>query len=161
MGSTNINLIQELSLAANPSGGQFSFLLNGKAVNPIINSLNYKAGTYQLLISYKINLCNIQDTATIIFIQTPIIKISNDTILCDRQGIFRLQTNQKGGIWIGPAVNPTTGLIDLLALSTDTVSYTYVYGSGTSCESHQQCTIIIDDKGFGVSAGKNMETDLR
>lgn len=157
LGITSINLLQDLKLSANPAGGQYSFLLNGKPVNPIINTLNYKAGIYVLLINYKINLCSIQDTAIINLIQAPLLQISNDTILCDREGIFRLQTNQPGGIWSGPAVNPSTGLIDLRAIGSDTAVYTYTFGGGTSCESDQSCTIIIDDKGIGVDAGFDLQ----
>lgn len=157
IGATSINLIQDLSISANPIGGQYSFMLNGKPVNPIINSLNYNPGTYQLLINYKINLCSIQDTAIIIFIQVPTLMISNDTILCDGDGIFRLQTNLKGGIWTGPGVNPNTGLVDLQVIGSDTAIYTYTYNAGISCFTSQQCTIIIDEKGKGISAGLDIQ----
>lgn len=156
IGNQNIDLSQALELNSNPTGGKYSFILNGKPVNPIINSANYKAGTFQILINYQINLCTVQDTATIIFIQTPVLIVSNDTILCDRDGIFRLQTNLPGGFWTGPGVNPTTGLIDLLVVITDTAVYTYTFQIGISCEATQQCTIYIDDKGKGIRAGQDV-----
>ncbi len=156
MGTTNINLLQDFNVSANPSGGKYNLFINGKAVNPIISSLSYSPGVYKFVIQYVLDLCIAQDSAIIQFIQAPVLSVSNDTILCDRNDIFRLKTSHPGGIWTGPGVNPTTGLIDLRAVGRDTAIYFYRFVFGLNCETTAQCTVIIDDKGKGIHAGKDV-----
>jgi PKD repeat protein len=75
--------------------------------------------------------------------------------VCKSQTTYTLSGQPGGGQWAGPSVHPTTGTIDLAALSPGAYSYTYAIAAGTPCAS--SATVSITVVGEGVSLGKTLD----
>lgn len=163
------NTITDLNALFNPvlspSGGTISWDGPG-VVNPNTGTFNpvtgnggpLAAGTVTLSYTYQRNACTVSDTVDLELTEPQELSIGPiDTVVCVDAGTIQLYTNLQGGDWSGTGVNPTTGIVDLSALSAGgTFMYSYIFEAGTSCERLGMLSLEAINLANGLVAGPNV-----
>lgn len=148
------NLADVLQLTLTPPGGDTTWLVDGLPSNGSINGMGL-TGFHTVDLMYIFEECSIIDSAVIEFITPVPLQLSNDTIICIYDGTFQVQSNLTG-LWSGPGINPSTGIIDLSAAGAGSFTYTFIHQQGTSCEQSDDVLITINDPGISLSAGTDV-----
>ncbi len=158
VGSGTVSLTEVLNIAANPSGGTFSFFLGNDSVSNIIDLKDYNVSVLPVTIIYKRNQCEVRDSAFISFREKPVLSITNDTIICIDVLSFELVSNISGGEWSGPGVGPNSGIVDLIAVGQGIKTYTYSFQPNTSCAQTKTVNLDIKNPGVNLTAGTDQQT---
>ncbi len=158
----DIDLVDAFSFSVSPMGGTPNWSGDGivDPQNGIFNSQENNAngeGTYEIAVSYHRNDCTVDTTLTVIIVPLEDADAGPDTTLCISDSTFTLEaTPSPGGDWVGDFINPSTGVIDLIAAGAGTFNYEYIFGQGTSCESSDIVEVTIVDLGTNLSAGTDI-----
>ncbi len=153
------DLNEALSLQITPQGGTTSWsgpgiTSNNGTFNP--GSQNLTEGIYTVYISYNRNDCMVMDSAVVRVVEAQALRLSPDTSICISDNTLQLGTNLQGGTWSGPGIDAASGLIDLADAGGGDFSYSYVFGSGTSCEQEGTVQVEIIDLSSVVNAGDDV-----
>ncbi len=156
----DLNLPQAFNFQVDPSGGSTSW--SGPGVinsNGTFNASDggLSQGNYTLFIRYTRNECVVIDSAVVKIIQPEALMVSPDTTVCADGSLLQLEANLSGGVWSGPAVNPSEGTVDLDRAGGGTFTYTYTFGQNTSCEQSASVRVEIIDLSEIVDAGEDIQ----
>ncbi|MCB0634187.1 MAG: PKD domain-containing protein, partial [Lewinella sp.] len=152
---SDIDLLSTSGITANPNGG--SFFWSGPGVTNAVGTFNaadagLTAGIYELSVVYQRNACEVSSPVIVELTTLEPLVIDPVDPVCISQNTQQLTANLSG-IWSGPGIDPTSGLIDLQAAGGGMHTYTVVYAPGTSCAQTESITLEVIDLGAVVTAG--------
>ncbi len=148
------SLAEVLQLSLTPPDGDTSWMINGLPSNGTINGMGL-TGFFEVDLNYSFESCTISDSATIEFITSVPLLVSEDTTLCIYDNTFQLQSNLAGS-WSGLGVNPISGIIDLGSAGAGILTYVFSHQPGTSCEQNDSVLVTINDPGISLDAGPDI-----
>ncbi|MEM1219690.1 MAG: PKD domain-containing protein, partial [Bacteroidota bacterium] len=123
--------------------------------NPVVGGLT--TGSYTIFMAYERGDCSILDSLEIILSVPPELVISpSDTLVCITDSTLALTTNLTNGVWSGPGVDPSTGIINLNDAGEGVFTYTFVFAPDQpSCSQSDNLTVEIIDLSNDINAGTN------
>lgn len=142
------------AFSPNPSGAATVF--SGPGVTPAGKFTSPGPGNYTLSVAHSVPP-GCDTTVNFVVKVTPFVTASAgaNTTVCKSEMSYTLNGQPGGGKWVGPGVDPNTGVIDLANLAPGAYSYTYTLAKNSPCES--SATVIITIVGQGISIGKTFE----
>lgn len=149
-----VSLTEITGASADVSSGNYSWTINGNTLsgetfNPSTDLPG--PGVYPITFLYDRAPCTVPGDAFIEVIENPVLSLTPQENVCISQGTLALAANLDGGNWSGPGINPSTGIIDLMAAGGGNRIYTYTFQPGGTCEQVESQTITIEDPGSSIS----------
>ena len=119
-----------------PSDGDLRWYVDGKQVD--VGRLNPASelpgtGDYVLRADYQLGECMTSRTTVLSVRPQPTVRLNPTEAQCASVGRYTLNANLAGGIFSGPGVNASTGVVDLRQVGPGTYSYSYTVDAGTTC----------------------------
>lgn len=159
-----IDLGEATGFTVTPAGGVVTW--TGPGVDPATGKFNpvkagLPTGTYTMHANYVLNGCTVAVDAVITLIQLPPLVLSPDQVVCVSDSALKLIATPSGGTWVGPGVDPQSGVIDLAMTGGGIHSYTYNLNPGISCEQAGIVQVEIIDLAEVVVTGPDLQECAR
>ncbi|CAH1002035.1 hypothetical protein LEM8419_02950 [Neolewinella maritima] len=151
-----LNLLDLTGVSYSPRAGSLHWSVDGRAnpsgiLNPVADLPG--SGVYPVSLTYTLGNCTRTVSMVLLLEDQPDVQLTVPEPQCLSTAHYTLQASIPGGVWSGPAVDATTGTVDLRRAKAGTYDYTYRYQEETTCEQRATVSLTIIASPEGLTAG--------